>query len=265
MKPETFPVLGVDVSAVTLEGAVDAVEAAIREGRSEHVCVCSVNMVLSSREDDELRRALDAAGLVVPDGFPITKVGRLRARRPVGRVRGADLTRAICRRAAREGHSVYLHGGAEGVPEAMAAALREHAPGLDVAGTRSPPFREQTPDEVEADLRAIDEADPDVVFVGLGCPKQEGWMLRHRDRLDAPVLVGVGAAFDFIAGAKPEAPALVQRAGLEWLWRFGHEPGRLWRRVLVEGPQFLTLLALDLLANGRRPAGRADESPGGGP
>lgn len=237
--------LGVPVSAVTLDGAVDRMADAIRAGRREHVCVCSVNMVVLARKDPALARALQTASLVVPDGWPITQVGRWRGRDRVGRVRGADLVRAFVTRAARDGFSIFLVGGAPGVADRMADALRRLAPGVRVVGAVSPPFRDLTEPEEEALAKTINASGADVVFIGLGCPKQERWMLRFRQHLNAPVLVGVGAAFDFLAGTLSEAPRALRAAGLEWLWRFGQEPRRLWRRVFLDGPAFAGLLVVE--------------------
>lgn len=253
---ETFDVLGTPVSAVTLDETVDIIDGWIQDDSREHVCCCSVNMVLTARDDAGLRRALDTAGLVTPDGFPLTMIGHRRATSEVGRVRGTDVTLRTCQRAAEEGHSVFFYGGAPGVPEEMADRLRGRFPGLEVAGTRSPPFRPLTPEEDREEIDRINGASPDVLFVGLGCPKQERWVVDHREALEVPVQIAVGAAFDFIAGTKPEAPDAVQRLGAEWAWRFLSEPKRLWPRVFVDGPKFATLLLRERLGA----SGSASES-----
>lgn len=244
---DSFPLVGTEVSAVDIDAAVAFVAERIATREKTHICVASVNMLLQAREDPKLRQALATAGLVVPDGYPLTRVGQMRAEANVGRVRGTDFTRALCAQASDAGHEVFFYGGAPGVPEAMADQLQARYPDLEVAGTHSPPFRPLTDEEDEEEVAMINAAEPDIVFVGIGCPKQERWMVDHRDRLEAPVLLGVGAAFDFIAGNKREAPRPIQRVGLEWLWRFGSEPRRLWPRVLVEGPKFLGLLTLEML------------------
>lgn len=249
-----FPVLGTRVSAVRLDESVAWVLAQVRAGRRTHVCVCSVNMVMLARRLPTLRTALANAGLVVPDGYPLTRLGQSRAPRPVGRVRGTDLVQALCAPGAGDELRVYLYGGAPDVDRRMARRLIEANPRLQVVGHESPPFRPLT-DKEDAELVArLNGLRPDVVLVGLGCPKQEAWIMDHRDRLAAPVLIGVGAAFDFIAGTKRAAPRWIQRLGLEWLWRFLHEPGRLWRRVLVEGPAFVVLTVWETLRGKGSPA-----------
>lgn len=240
---ETFELLGTQVSAVTLDRAAAFIEERVERRDPTLVCVCSVNMIMTARRDPVLRSALEAAGLVSPDGFPVTKIGQRRAVGRVGRVRGTDLMLEACRRAASNGGAIYLYGGAPGVPERIADRLRAHNPSLRIAGVESPPFRPLSEDEKQETVARINQSGADIVWVGLGCPRQEAWMLEFRPRLTAPVLVGVGAAFDFLAGTTRMAPRWVQRIGAEWLWRFLHQPRRMWRRVFVEGPAFLALAA----------------------
>jgi N-acetylglucosaminyldiphosphoundecaprenol N-acetyl-beta-D-mannosaminyltransferase len=161
-------------------------------------------------------------------------------------VYGPDLTLALCEVARREGWACYFYGGAPGVPERLAEEMGRRFPGLRTVGTCSPPFRALTPAEDEELVRAINAARPDLVFVGLGCPKQERWMADHRARLEAPVLLGVGAAFDMHTGGVRQAPRWMQAAGLEWLFRLGTEPRRLWRRYLVYNPLFVFHVLLEL-------------------
>lgn len=243
---DSFPLLGRRVSAVRRDQALDLLEDRIREGRPCHVCVSTVNMILWARRDPLVREAMDTADLVVPDGMPLARIGRHRRGSRVERLRGTDLMLALCERAATNGHRVFLYGGAEGVPERVQAALEARFPGIQVVGAVSPPFRPLTPEEDDAMVEEINAARPDIVWVGLGCPKQERWVVEHRGRVKAPVLVGVGAAFDFLAGTKAPVPKAME-ANFEWLWRFVTEPRRLWRRVLVEGPQFVALVAREEL------------------
>jgi bacterial polymer biosynthesis proteins, WecB/TagA/CpsF family len=151
---------------------------------------------------------------------------------------------ALCERLAAKGTAT---SSAEGVPEQLASVLQKRFPGLQVAGTFSPPFRSLTADEDDRIVQMINAAAPDIVWVGLSTPKQERWMAGHRERLTAPVLIGVGAAFDFLTGRKPQAPRWMQRAGLEWLFRLLTEPRRLWRRYLINNPLFVALVVLQAL------------------
>jgi len=153
---------------------------------------------------------------------------------------------ALCEHSVSAGYCHFFYGGAAGVPEQLAAMLQKRFPGLQVVGTYSPPFRSLTPKEDEQIVRMINEAEPDIVWVGLSTPKQERWMAEHVGRLVAPVLIGVGAAFDFLSGRKRQAPRWMQRAGLEWLFRLLSEPRRLWRRYLVNNPLFIILVLLQM-------------------
>lgn len=258
-----FRILDTPVSAVRMDDALRFFEDTINERRQEHVLVCSVNMIMQSRRDTVLRKALLTAGLVAPDGYPLTKVGQWRGH-GVGRVRGTDLVRAFSEISARKGYRCFFYGGAPGVPERMAESLVKAYPGLVIAGTYSPPFRRLDPEEDDAIVRMINESQADVVWIGLGCPKQERWALEHRGTIRASCLVAVGAAFDFIAGTKREAPVVFQRLGIEWAWRLAQDPARLWRRVFIEGPWFLALVAWESLARmpGTRVRGGAPRAEG---
>jgi N-acetylglucosaminyldiphosphoundecaprenol N-acetyl-beta-D-mannosaminyltransferase len=252
-KRERFGVLGVWIDAVDPGGAQAAIEGWIGSGEGGYVCVANVHSVMEARRDPALQTVFNAARLAVPDGMPLVWVGRLRGHRGVRRVYGPDLTLQLCERAAQRGHRCFFYGGAPGVAEQLAEALGRRFPGLRVAGTEAPAFRPPTPEEDEEAVRRINAAAPDLIFVGLGCPKQERWMAAHRDRLRAAVLVGVGAAFDFHTGRVPQAPRWMMRAGFEWLFRLGQEPRRLWRRYLVYNPLFVFHLTLELLGLRRYP------------
>jgi N-acetylglucosaminyldiphosphoundecaprenol N-acetyl-beta-D-mannosaminyltransferase len=233
--------LGVQVSAINMEQALDAIDHWITAGIQTYVCVTGVHGVMESRRDDNLRRIHNAAGLVTPDGMPLVWWTRWRGWTHTGRVYGPDLLLACCERSITTGYSHYFFGGDEGVADLLARRLAKRFPGLNVAGTCAPPFRALSADEDEALVRRINEAAPDLVWVGLGTPKQEYWMAEHVGRIDAPVLIGVGAAFDFHAGLKAQAPRWMQRSGLEWTFRLASEPRRLWRRYLTNNPAFVAL------------------------
>jgi len=232
-------VLGVGVSAVGLQQAVDIIEGWIERGERRYTCVTGVHGIMESQRDERLRHIHNAAGLVTPDGMPLVWLCRLGGMRCVERVYGPDLLLAYCARTQATGRRHFFYGGAPGVAEALAARLQQRFPGLCVAGTYSPPFRPLTPAEDEDVVRRIDAAAADIVWVGLSTPKQERWMHAHVGRLAAPALIGVGAAFDFVSGRKRQAPRWMQRSGLEWSFRLASEPRRLWRRYLVNNPVFL--------------------------
>lgn len=246
-------ILGVGVSAINMATALEIIEGWIARRESHYVCVTGVHGVMESQRDESLRRIHNQAGLVTPDGMPLVWLSRLRGFHQVDRVYGPDLMLALCERSVDLGYRHFFYGGAEGVPEQLAAVLQGRFPGLRVVGTYSPPFRPLTPEEDREMVRMINGANPDIVWVGLSTPKQERWMAEHVGRLTAPVLIGVGAAFDFHPGRKPQAPRWMQRAGLEWLFRLLTEPRRLWRRYLINNPLFIALVVLEMLGLRRYP------------
>jgi len=232
-------ILGVGVSAIRMADALGTIEAWIARGERRYVCVTGVHGVMESRRDEPLRRIHNAAGLVTPDGMPLVWLCRRFGFRQVERVYGPDLLLACCQRSVPRGYRHYFYGGAPGVPETLAERLTSRFPGLAVVGTHSPPFRPLTAEEDADVVRRINAARPDIVWVGLSTPKQERWMAAHVGRLNAAALIGVGAAFDFHAGVKRQAPRWIQRSGLEWLFRAVQEPGRLIPRYLSTHPSFL--------------------------
>jgi N-acetylglucosaminyldiphosphoundecaprenol N-acetyl-beta-D-mannosaminyltransferase len=232
-------VLGVGVSAVNMALAVERIEGWIARGERHYVCVTGVHGVMESQHDQTLRRIHNRAGLVTPDGMPMVWLSWLGGQRHVDRVYGPDLLDACCERSVARGYRHFFYGGGSGVAERLAERLLGRFPGLRIVGCYTPPFRQLTEEEDAAVVRQINEAEPDIVWVGLSTPKQERWMADHVGRVQASALIGVGAAFDFHAGLKKQAPRWMQRAGLEWFFRLATEPRRLWKRYLVNNPAFV--------------------------
>jgi N-acetylglucosaminyldiphosphoundecaprenol N-acetyl-beta-D-mannosaminyltransferase len=242
--PARAEVLGIPLAVSDYEEVLDWMQATIAADARAWLTAAAVNLVMSAHEDRDTREAVRAATLVVPDGQPLVWALRALGHARATRVYGPDLMARFCERAARSGVRMYLYGGR--TPEALVlleAQLRQRYPGLVIAGGFSPPFRELTNDERERVAGEIDASGASVVWVGTGQPKQELWMARMRPRLLAPLLVGVGAAFDFHAGLVPQAPRWMQRAGLEWLYRLAREPRRLWRRYARYNPLFVAAFA----------------------
>ena len=235
-------ILGVGISALNMENALAQISRWIRHQERHYVSVCNVHTVIECQRNPEMRKAVNGAGLATPDGMPLVWLARRKSGRNVQRVYGPDLMLALCQLSAQTGYSHYFYGGASGVPELLAERLTARFPGLKVAGSFSPPFRPLTSKEDTEIAARINAAAPDVVWVGLGTPKQDLWMAAHRSRLDASVLIGVGAAFDFHTGRQKQAPRWMQRNGLEWLFRLVQEPRRLWCRYLVYNPLFVALV-----------------------
>ena len=246
------PVLGVPLAVTDYERTLDWIDAAVAHGAREYLCVAAVHTVMESHKDDALREAVDGAAFTVPDGQPLAWALRKLGHEIDARVYGPELMERACARAARSGQRFYLYGGRDDTALAqLAANLLDRHPQLQLTGGYSPPHRELRDAELDEVAARINAAAPDVVWVGIGVPKQEKWMAAMRDRLDAPVLIGVGAAFDFHAGLVPQAPAWMQRRGLEWLFRLMQVPGRLWKRYARHNPRFVAGFAKQWAAHRR--------------
>jgi N-acetylglucosaminyldiphosphoundecaprenol N-acetyl-beta-D-mannosaminyltransferase len=239
VRADRIEILGTPVSLTDHRRAAESVLALVAEGQSAFICVRDVHGIMLARRDSAFRALHHEATLVLPDGMPLVHVARLRGHRDIARVAGPDFVDTLADRGRASGLRHYFHGGKRGVAERMAANLARRHPGLRVAGFSAPPFGEPGAAEREAELQAIRDAAPDVVWVGLSTPGQERWMQRHRHALPGMTLIGVGAAFDFHAGTVRRAPRWMRRATLEWLHRLLSEPRRLWRRYLVLAPSFV--------------------------
>lgn len=248
-RPAQVFVLGVGVSAITLDSAIQCIESWIlrKPRRANYVCITGVHGIVESRHDRRLRDIHNEAGLVTPDGMPLVFMAHRLGFKAVSRVYGPDLMRKLTELSAAKSYRQFYYGGAPGVAEQLATALKNRHPELQVAGTLTPPFRDLTPAEDAAVVDRINAAAADIVWVGLSTPKQEFWMASHADRLNAAVMIGVGAAFDFLAGTKSQAPAWMQQSGLEWFYRLACEPRRLWKRYSRIVPYFLLFASLQLL------------------
>jgi len=247
--PERRTILGIGVDATSYEDATARVMEWARRGESRTVCLGVVASVMEARESARYKAALESADLVTPDGMPLVWMLRGLGARPVSRVYGPDLTIAVLEAAQAEGTSVGFYGSSEEVLDRLAANLRRRFPRLVVAFRRAPPFRPLSKEEDAEVVRAMKESGARILFVGLGGAKQDLWMAEHRGSVPA-VMLGVGAAFDFLAGTKPQAPRWMQNAGLEWLFRLATEPRRLWRRYLRHNPRF-ALLAVKQIVGAR--------------
>jgi N-acetylglucosaminyldiphosphoundecaprenol N-acetyl-beta-D-mannosaminyltransferase len=236
-------VLGVGVSLINMDMALERLSNWIKDEDRQYVSVCNVHSVMECRRDETLRHIVNAAGMTTPDGMPLVWLSRIAGHRYVSRVYGPDLMLAEMAASLPAGHSHFLYGGRDGVADRLAATLRSRFPGVRIAGTMTPPVG--TADELcnPETASRINQAKPDIVWVGVSSPKQEYWMACMRPLLQASVLIGVGAAFDFHTGTVRQAPRWMQRSGLEWLFRLVQEPSRLWRRYLIDNPWFLFELA----------------------
>jgi N-acetylglucosaminyldiphosphoundecaprenol N-acetyl-beta-D-mannosaminyltransferase len=234
-----FDVLGVGISAVSLNMAGAEIERWLDEGERHYVCVTNVHTVMECQHDPELMRIHNESGMTTPDGMPIVWCGKRAGAHDITRVYGPDLMLEMCSRLSDGSHPAFLYGTTTQTLDLLRARLQRDFPGLSIAGSYAPPFRPLTTTEDAEAVALINASGADLVWVGLGAPKQERWMASHQDQLTAKVLIGVGAAFDFHAGTVRQAPRWMQRHGLEWIFRLSREPRRLWRRYLRTNPAFV--------------------------
>jgi len=257
----TSPILDVELAIVDYERAMDFMDAMVATRHPGYVCAVAVHAVMVAQSDPEMRAALAGSTLTVPDGMPLVWALNMLGEGPRDRVYGPELMERYCHRCADLGHRVWLYGGHDQDSlTQLAENLRRRHPGIKIVGGYAPPYRQLTRDEEDEVAAMINASKPDVVWCGIGVPKQEKWMHRMRDRLDAPVLAGVGAAFDFIAGRVSQAPRWMRDRGLEWTYRIAQEPGRLMPRYLYYNPKFLAAFAVQY-ARARPPRGLSPSEP----
>ena len=243
-----LPVLGTQLAVLDLGAAVDRLLDAARAGTRLRAHFCNVHSLVEASGNAELAAVFASAGIVAMDGMPLVWVARLRGQRAAERVCGPDVMLALCDRGRAVGLRHFFVGGQPGVPELLAGRLIDRCPGLQVVGTASPPFRAPSAEEDRELVDRINSAAPDVVWIGLGSPKQEIWAAEHESRLHSPLILPVGAAFDFYSGRVRRAPRWMQRVGLEWLFRLAAEPRRLWRRYAATNGRFAYLIVREEVA-----------------
>lgn len=250
--PPRYPVTEhLSVNALRLEQAVALIDTWIARKEHHYVSLCTAHTAVECYRSPRLAAIIRDASIATPDGMPLVWLGRLRGH-TVERVYGPDLMLAVCAQGMTKGYRHFLYGGAPGVAAELSRHLQERFRGLQVVGTLSPPFRDLTEFEEQSVVRIINSSNADIVWVGLGTPKQDYWMAHFRPKLTAPVLIAVGAAFDFLSRRVQQAPLWLRRAGLEWLFRLCQEPRRLWKRYLIGNPIFITLVLRQLVRESLR-------------
>jgi N-acetylglucosaminyldiphosphoundecaprenol N-acetyl-beta-D-mannosaminyltransferase len=244
--PPRVNILGVRVSAIRMADALDTIGEWLARREPHYACVTPAHVVMDGYRNPDVRGWINRAGLATPDGMGIVWLLKIRGYRSVSRVYGPDLMLETCEHFLPDRRRHFFYGGEPGIADQLALRLSARFPGLQVTGTFSPPFRLPTPAEDEAEIRRINDSRADILWIGIGSPKQEQWMAGHIGKINAPVMIGVGAAFDFLSGRKKQAPAWIQHAGLEWLFRLATEPRRLWRRY-SQYPLFVMLAFLQII------------------
>jgi N-acetylglucosaminyldiphosphoundecaprenol N-acetyl-beta-D-mannosaminyltransferase len=244
-------VLGVNVSATNMAGSVAFVDQWIREGRSGYACLTGVHGVMEAQRDPELRDILNRAAINLPDGMPMSWIGHLQGFSEMDRVFGPDFMLKICHLSIERGYRHFLYGGSPGVAEELQSKLEATFPGLQIVGIYTPPFRPLNFEEEDELLLQIHSCRPHIVWVGLSTPKQERWMAQYVNRCRVPLLVGVGAAFDFHTGRIRDCSSWLKRAGMQWAHRLLQDPKRLWNRYLRNNPEFVWRILLQLSRSAR--------------
>jgi len=243
-----FNILNVKISAIDMKDACLLVEEAILKRRKIYICVCPVSTIMECKRNNQVLTSVNSANLATPDGIPVVWIGKILGYKNIRRVYGPELMQEICGISGKNGYRNYLYGSSPDVLGKLREKLNKKYSGLIISGFFSPPFRQLSKDEDDKVVEDINSSNSDIVWVGLGSPKQDLWMYEHRGRINAPVMIGVGAAFDFIAGTKLQAPRWIRDNGFEWLFRLVTEPKRLWRRYLINYPLFLYYLLVELVS-----------------
>ena len=241
-----IPILGVLINSTSYAGSTKEILSWAEDHKSGYVCAANVHMLMEAYDSREFMKVVNSADLVTPDGMPLVWMLRAKGIKGQERVYGPTLMLHVLESAARDGIPVGFYGSSHVVLDELVKKMKLKFPGLNVGYSYSPPFRELTVAEDQVICEKIINSAARILFVGLGCPKQEIWMAHHREKINT-IMVGVGAAFDFHAGLKAQAPAWMQAVGLEWLFRLLHEPRRLARRYLYNNPRFVLLALLDLM------------------
>lgn len=247
MHSESSEILGVRISSVDIQSACSRICRWVEDRTKAYVCVTPVSTIVQCQLDPHYKSIINHADMNTPDGMPVVWISRLKGNRQIARTYGPDLMGAVCAAGQDKGYKHYFYGATPETCRLLEANLKRKFPRMSIVGKISPPFRTLSDEEDSQIVESINRAGPDILWIGLGSPKQDFWMHEHRERLNVPVMIGVGAAFDFLAGTKPQAPRWMQRVGSEWLFRLCCEPQRLWRRYLIGNSKFIFYLLKDCL------------------
>lgn len=244
-------ILGVNIAETNLEKACQKISDWVDNKEKTYICIAPASTIVDCQENESYKKVVNGAGMTTPDGMPIVWIGKAKGA-DIERTYGPDLLQAMSELSQDKGYKHYFYGGTKKSIELFVARMKEMYPRMNIVGAIAPPFRKINEIESDEILAQINGLKPDILWVGLGSPKQDFWMYNHRDKLDVSVIVGVGAAFDFLAGIKKQAPKWMQRSGLEWLFRLCSEPNRLWRRYLIGNSKFIFYLLRDCFTNKKR-------------
>jgi len=247
LEKNTFSVLDVNVSVTDLEHASQTIGSWIQNRVKTYVCIAPVATIVECQYDEKYRQIINNSGMTTPDGMPLVWLGKMNGRNDVQRTYGPDLLKKMCDYGLSKGLCHYFYGATDQTNMLLIDKLKKDYSNLNIAGTYSPPMNDDGTGEDQVIIDQINNLNVDILWVGLGSPKQDYWMAQHRDKLNVPVIIGVGAAFDFIAGTKKQAPRWMRSSGLEWLFRLCCEPKRLWKRYLIGNTTFLYLILKEIV------------------
>lgn len=243
----SIEIMGIRVDAVQIPDVIQHMEGWITKNiHHNYIVVANMDTAVTGKFNPEFKEAVNKSSLAIPDGFPLLLAGRLRGHTLKKRAYGPDLLLKFLEISEEKGYSHFFYGATEETLGKLIKNIKNKFPKIKIAGSYAPPFRPLTQEEDKVVVDLINKAAPSVLWVGIGCPKQELWMRNHREKLNIPVMLGVGAAFDFIAGTKPQAPRWISDNGFEWLFRLTTEPKRLWRRYLINYPLFVYYVLVEL-------------------
>jgi len=236
-------ICNINIDNLSMEETLEMIDSVIESRETRYIVTPNVDHIMTLQKDKEFRRIYEEAFLVLPDGMPLVWASKILGCPLKDKISGSDLFPLLCERAQKKNYKLFFLGGKPGVAARSAEILGKRYKGIQIAGVHSPPYGfENDQAENESIISRIKRAKPDILFVGLGAPKQEKWIYRHYKELDIPVNIGIGITFEFIAGTIKRAPLWMQKSGLEWLWRLTSEPGRLWKRYLIDDMRFFGLL-----------------------
>ncbi|GIK84392.1 MAG: UDP-N-acetyl-D-mannosaminuronic acid transferase [Patescibacteria group bacterium] len=240
-------ILSVPVTVTNYLETITFVKRTISQRKKIYIYVAAVHLIMECQKNPKLLKSLKGAAIVTPDGMPLVWISKLLGNKLAGRVYGPNLTIMLCRLAELSGFTIFLLGGSTGQSKNLVSTLQSKFKKINIVGNIDTPIRPIPKKENQIIVDAINKSKPDIVFVGLGCPNQELWIMENRSKVSAPVLIGVGAAFDFISGKVQQAPVWMQNSGLEWLYRLIQEPKRLWKRYLILNTLFIFKIIKQIL------------------
>lgn len=247
MQRKRIKILDALVDVLTMGSAINRIESWINEKKKKYVCVAPVSTIVDAIDNEKYRQVVNNADMVIPDGMPIVWIAKAKGQKEIGRVYGPDMMKRICVDPCLAHWRHFFFGATSETLELLRKRLKIVNPDIKICGSYAPPFRDRAVKEDDSIIQMINDAQPDIVWVGIGAPKQDYWMVLNRDQLNVPVIIGIGAAFDFLAGLKPMAPEWVQQIGMEWFFRLCCEPRRLWRRYVIGNSKFLFELLKELI------------------